>query len=339
MSNDLKGSYLTHSNYIRAFGKLVFDPIAIRRRNMYFYLYDRIHNSNVLPAPNRNRLDLNQVRSSLHVAWGTETLLLMSKLVIEEEELLRLSNNWSSIQTYYVLYHCTQALYVAKGQTRPLSHPRTQNIFFDLWGGRPIFLEPWSLTYGVDGVGNAPLDLEVDVSVQPWTACEGENLWNLAAKALMTTRRHSLHEKLYEHRKRKKRQSRKSWLEEENARVCAGKHVRKEPTFRLPRLNQEEKNQVENKLRPFTIMDYLYRLRIKTNYEDSNMFTDGPDDEVSSISVRNALCTIAGGALFLHELSIRSLVGKSKFIRWAQNWTKKNLPTDAGGLAKRLDYF
>ncbi len=86
-------------------------------------------------------------------------------------------------------------------------------------------------------------------------------------------------------------------------------------------------------------MDYLYRLRIKTNYEDSNMFTDGPDDKGSSISVRNALCIIAGGTLFLHELSISNLVGKPTFIRWAQNWAEKNLPADAGGLAKRLKYF
>jgi len=50
----------------------------------------------------------------------------------------------------------------------------------------------------------------------------------------------------------------------------------------LSRLTDQEKGQLVTKVRPHSMMDYLYRLRIKTNYLDSAMFTDGPSDNLSS---------------------------------------------------------
>ena len=92
-------------------------------------------------------------------------------------------------------------------------------------------------------------------------------------------------------------------------------------------------------MRPFTFMNYLYRLRLKTNYEDSNMFTDGPDDERASRYVRNALCCIASGTLLLYELIIRSLVGADTFDGWVDAWILHNLPEGyEGGLIARKPF-
>jgi len=339
MSDNPTGSFRTHANYIGAFSQLVFENIPFKQVDMYLHLRNRIQSSDALPRKVVTPVEYNQVRHCLHAAWGTEALLRMSERVVTEEELLRLSNNWSSIQAYYVLYHCTQALHVAKGNTRPSSHSSTQNIFYNLWGSRSILLEPWSLCYGFNGHKNSPPEIQVDVKVNSWTNCVGENVWNLACKALMTTRRDTLSKKKRELREEKKRDKRRVWERTEERRIKEGHSQRKRPNFTLPNLTKEEKVTLDSKLRNFTLIDYLYRLRLKTNYEDSIMFTDGPEDDYSSSNVRSSLCQIASGSLFLHELAVMSIVGRTKFINWAQQWIDRNLPRGADGLRKRFSYF
>lgn len=340
MLSNPKESFRTHSNYIQAFSLLVHNPLTSPQRNLFSYLRAQIQAGVALPQPSTATIDLEQVRLSLNAAWGTDALLSMTSRIIDEEELLRLSNNWSTIQTYYIFYHCTQALHVAKGHPRPENHPCTQNLFYDYWAARQIRLPPWSLAYGTDGAKNAPPGIVPDVSVHVWAACEGNNIWNLSFKALMTTRRESLREKRHEQRELKKREQRRIWRRREDDRRSRGMRPRPEPTFCLPRLTAIEKRQVDTRLRPFTMMDYLYRVRIKTNYEDSNMFSDGPEYPGSSRLVRNALCTISRATLFLHELAIFNLVGRDTFLIWADDWIRRNLPQNLNyGLAARRRYI
>ena len=307
---------------------------------MYACLKDRILQSNALSPAHNTNIDLAQVRSRLHAAWGAEALLLMTKRIVNEEELLRLSNNWSCIQVYYIFYHCTQALHVAKGHPRPESHPRTQNTFYDYWAGRSVILPPWSLAYGRAGTINTPPMIIPDISIHTWTACVGSNIWSLASKALMTTRREVLEEKYREKRELKRRQNRQAWIQEENDRLSRGKRARRQPPFRLPNLTNNEKELINRSLRSYTIMDYLYRLRIKTNYEDSNMFSDGPEDNNSSRFIRDALCRISNGTLFLHELAIRNLVGRDTFLTWIDEWIQRNMPQNTTqGLRLRRSYL
>lgn len=338
MPRNPKGSFRAHSNYIRAFCSLVYYPVPSIRQSLYDFLATRIRQENALWNRSNIRIDIDKVRSSLHSAWGTEALLLMTGRIIDEEELLRLSNNWSAIQAYYVFYHCTQALHIAKGHSRPESHHTTQNIFFDYWGARPIYLPPWSLVFGVYGAQNTPPGFVADLSVHPWSSSEGSNTWNLALKALMTTRRERFEEKCREKRKLKKSQRRQTWRRQESSRLVLGRMPRQEPAFSMPILSTEEKARIDSELRPSTVMDYLYRIRLRTNYEDSNMFTDGPDDEYSSRHVRNAFCRLSSGTLFLHELAIRELVRRDTFLVWVDQWIQRNSSqnTRVGLSARRI---
>ena len=78
---------------------------------------------------------------------------------------------------------------MALGQKRPESHPKTQNIFCDQWAKRSRKLEPWTLAYGCNGTVNAPANINIDIDIHPWTYLDVDNIWSIAAKALMTTRR------------------------------------------------------------------------------------------------------------------------------------------------------
>jgi len=81
---------------------------------------------------------------------------------------------------------------------------------------------------------------------------------------------------------------------------------------------------LDSKLREYSMLDYLYRLRIKANYEDAGMFTDGPDDDEVSKSVHADLVNIAAAAMLVHELHIRQLVGATVMKRWLEEWVKAN---------------
>lgn len=279
---------------------------------------------------------MDQARTCLQSAWGTEALLLMSGSVFREEEAIRLSNNWSAIQTYYVLYHCAQALHVAQGHPRPDSHPKTQNAFHNQWATHPGLLHPWTFACGSAGPVNLPPDVDIDFNIHPWRACEGDNIWSLYAKALMTTRREDLLGKNRTARERKKQALRRSWEAEEARRLTQGRKPRKQPLYPLPQLTSDEKRRIDDSTRAFTLIDYVYRLRIKTNYEDSNMFTDGPEDGYQSAIVRTAFCNIASSTLFLYENAMKAIVGRPRLMEWAVSWAERNLPSGSAlGIAGR----
>ena len=170
----------------------------------------------------------------MHNVWGTEFLMLMSKLYITDDEPIRLANNWSCIQAYYVLYHCTQALLIANGQTRPDNHTATQNAFCNLWAERNLALPPWSLAFGNEGAINVPNGIIIDDNVHPWSSSYGTQAWSIAAKSLQTTRSEALMEKMRQKREEKQRAEKRHWKEKEAERIAAGKKPRRQSNFDRP---------------------------------------------------------------------------------------------------------
>lgn len=186
---------------------------------------------------------------------------------------------------------------------------------------------------------NTPNNVHIDTTVHPWESCDGDNAWNIAVKSLMTTRREAVADARKRVRDKKLRERGKKWQEEERIRMEQKRRPRTQPTFPLPQLTDDERAAAEHGVRPFTVMDYLFRLRLKTNYEDSNMFADGPENERESRIVRDAICRIAGGTLLLYEIVVRSTVGASSFDQWVRDWIARNLPEKYdGGIVARVQF-
>lgn len=336
-------TFRTHHNYLRAFAMLCTTPyqsgvslLFVKLEKQLAGLAPAIVSSPSMTPPPQAKPDLAQTRISILNAWGTEMLLAFGGQLASEEELLRLMNNWAVVQAYYVTYHAVQALLSARGQLRPESHPKTQAQFATLWTDRQLNLPPWSLGAAYRGWKNTGART-IDDSINPWSSCSAKNCWNLAAKALRTTRDDAVAERLSDARERKRGANRKAWREEEVARAAAGRKPRKEPLWPKPQLKTPEKQVVESRVRTFTLLDYLYRLRIKTNYEDAGMFIDGPTDTVSSQQVHTDLSAIASCTLLLHELHIAHIVGKQRFLSWADGWLGPHARGQQLGLALRRD--
>lgn len=340
MAESPVNSLKTHSNYIRAFASLVCSDIQPIPNQIYHHISDRILQSGCLPSAPMKKANNTGVLSSLKNAWGTELLIDMGKLYVNEPELCKLSNNWNVVQLYYVLYHVTQAVVLAKGFPRPIRHSKIQNHFFDLWAGRNKCLEPWTLSFDSQGARNIPSHINVDDTKHQWTYCSPDNAWNLACKALKTTRNEKLEESrknAREEKRRAKRKLRSQKLANQNVKIRGNKIL---PIIPLPRLTPDEKLAINKNALPTTMIDYFWRLRIKTNYKDSAMFTDGCIDNNLALQIRNDLSILASSTLLLAELTIGNLLGSNTFNNWINDWADTNVPSNViSGIRHRLTLY
>jgi hypothetical protein len=224
------------------------------------------------------------------------------------------------------LRRLTGALHVATGQPRPESHPTTQRIFENLWCERILDLAPWSLAAAHGGYRNGPRGRAIDETVHSWSRCPDDSAWDLAAKALRTTRDDELPHALRRRREQKRKTTLAQWRTEEAARLSSGRRPRKEPMIALPHLTAAERLDAAARLRPYMLMDYLWRLRVKTNYEDATMFTDGPQDEISSGAVHRDLVSIADATMVVFELHLRQMLGAPTLRRLMDDWITRNDP-------------
>jgi len=323
-------SFRTHKNYLEAFSLLagfksytsldaedaVFRKIASRAREL-------------APQPDKKALDLKVVRGCLANAWSTELLMSLTSELAAEDEFVRITNNWSAVQAYYVAYHAIQALCVAKGMTRPDTHPKTLKQYNSFWLSKTVDFAPWTVSHTDKGfVAALPDGISIDKDISPWTICDYQSSWSLVAKALKTTRDDAVRQATKKARDTKAAKRRREWQEQEDLRLKQGKKPRKQPAglSTKPTLDADEKDAIDQGVRPHSIVDYLYRLRIRSNYEDSTMFLDGPETKGVSAHVRNNLRQLASSILLIHEKHIESLVGTDVMGDWVSDWISKNVP-------------
>lgn len=244
---------------------------------------------------------------------------------------------------YYVGYSSVQALVVASGQPRPASHPKTQDQAITLWSNRQSGVAPFSFAAKAGAVSNRDPQAylhgpgrDIDVNLHGWTACDSTNCWDIAALALRTTRQDAVNAKLAEARGRKVKQKRKDWQATENARLAKGKPPKTMPNFKTAQLSPAEKAACEQNIRAYGWLDYLYRLRIKANYEEARMFTEGPDDEHTSAIVARNMIRFATAVMIAHEARIARTIGKTAFLDLARAWAATNSPPATMGIGLRL---
>lgn len=326
MVESVDGRFRTHNHYVEAFcwlaGKTLLRSnttalVAVEQKAQGAGLRDKAPGS----------IDYDQVHKSLRNAWSTEILLaLPGEWAKDEDEFIRLSNTWGVVQSYYVGYHVTQALIVAKGRPRPTTHPKTQQQYVSLWADRPLDCPPWTLGACHESWRNKPSGVTIDPAVHPWTSCSDANCWSIAGKALRTTRDEGVRKAIDDERESGLRRRKKAWQTEEEDRLASGGKPRRPPTFRRPQLSALEKTTCDRRVRTYSMLDYLYRLRIGANYDDAAIFTDGPDNDYESYLLHKRISFLAAGIALMAELRIRALVGTGRFNRWADDFVKTNIP-------------
>ena len=236
---------------------------------------------------------------------------------------------------------------VAEGKARPEAHEPTMRGFVDLWVTRSIQLPPWTFAQcfastklaDADGFLGGP-GRPLDMSVHPWSAWGAGACWDIAAKALHSTCQHHIEDQHRKARARKQGDRRKAWKLEEQQRLAAKRKARVEPGWwsSKPQLTAAEKADATARVRPITVMDYLWRLRIKANYEDLGMFSDGPETDMVAARFAADLVALTAASLLVHELRLRHLLGRQALLTAADNWLRHHRKPGAG-LALRRDFL
>jgi hypothetical protein len=241
------------------------------------------------------------------------------------------------VQAYYTAYHVTQALIVAKGNKRPTTHPQTQRQYANLWVDRPLDLPPWTFGIASSGLKNLPAGVTIDRTVHQWTTCNKCNCWSLSAKLLKTTRDQAVKKSMDSKRDEGRRERKREWEAQEAQRLLDGKKARAAKTFARPQLTSIERQACDKDIRTYTILDYLYRLRVGANYDDAGVIVDGPETEADSYLLHKRLNYLTAGLALISEMRIRDLVGATQFRKWSDDFVTNNIPSGYTlGIKERL---
>jgi hypothetical protein len=345
--SELSASFLAHANYLRAFTHLAgFSPL--RRRPVAMQEIAQKLRTQLATTPDVAAGSAAPQRpvviACLNRAWGTELLMTMTRRYASEEELIRVGNSWSAVQAYYASYSATQALLVALGQRRPTSHEVTQKRAVDLWITRSLDVPPWTFGRGSptatatdpQGYRHGP-GRSLNETMHQWSTCDAHTCWDIAALALRHTRGRALDDALAHRRQRKLAEKKRTFRTSQEIRRLHGKRPLTEPTWPArTTLTRVERAEEEERLRIFTTLDYMYRLRIKANYEDARMFTEGPSASPQSAAVARDLIDLTAATLLIHELRISAFLGRKWFVGEVDRWLAANAPPGAAeGLVAR----
>ena len=336
-------SFRTHAGYLRSFRILAVGRFR-SRESLLYDLVDRAmkaYDGHIRST--RVSVDEATVRGCLHRAWGTETILCTTAELSPHADLTRLALAWGAVQTYYACYGVSQACLVAEGKPRSEQHNTTQNQVVSLWSERAFSLAPWSLAAVEPGTRNACTSgflngpgRPLDMSLHGWASLGPGQEWDRAGKALRTTREDRVVDAIQRARENKQKERTKAWKAEEASRLASAKRPRKMPEMQLPKLTPIEKASVRSSVRPFTIIDYLYRLRIKANYVDDDLFSQGPEDDSDAVSFAGTMQEIVAATLLVHELRLGKLLGPKWVLDMVDSWLAANSATLAAhGLAAR----
>jgi hypothetical protein len=344
--SDYKGSFHTHRQYLSALTSTIRQhyggrALFIAPNKVSIGLVAAFRETQPKLGLQQRQVDETALRRVLMSAWGTEFMLWSSGQMasVEEQESLALANQWGVVQAYYACAYAAQALAIAKGNPRPDSHPKTQNLFVQMWVDSYRMFPPWSLAVDSSGILNVPPGIVID-KVHPWAGIDGQTCWSLDALVLSTTRRQVLDERIARKRLELQAAKRRAFRTEQAARSSAGRRVLKEREFAKPRLTGEDRRSLDRGMRATSVLDYLYRLRIRSHYDDPAVFFEGPEDASDAAALHRDLKSLISWTLLLHELLVIELAGKNTFQRTVDSWFKNPVAASAGfGLRRRLDWL
>ncbi|MFF9119009.1 hypothetical protein ACF09Y_26025 [Streptomyces massasporeus] len=335
-------SFRTHASYIRAFRELALGESTLSLEDAVAGLHASATPFLFTPDGAARACDRGQLMACLRRAWATARLLEHTHALAEDSEIIRLANSWGAVQTYYVLYGAAQALMVAEGGTRPQSHEPTKRRYVDLWTSRSLQIAPWTLAATSpgsrladgDGILGGP-GRALDFDLHPWVAWQGEQAWDIAAKALRSTRQLLVDDRLANKRREKLAAKKKQWRVDQEVRMASGRKPAVEP--KTVRLTVAEREAATSAVRPATMADYLYRLRVKANYEDVTVFSDGPSSDHEATEVGADLVALASATLLVHELRIAAIIGMNDLVKAMDAVLLHASGGSTGGLAYRRD--
>lgn len=258
----------------------------------------------------RPPFDSKTIRRYLIIAWNTEYLLELNNF--SEIDIVKISNQWRPIQAYYSIYSAGEAVsYVIDGSLVE-SHNKCiakLNSFFV----ERVRIRPFCLCYtGSTRRGIVSKNIPAGVAPVNNLSRIKSTPVNLIATCVRAEHRNRIDE--FEPKKLTKVQRKKG---------------------------QKKRLKLDYDPGYTTMLNFLYRLRIKSNYKDAEIFiSDSPDEYIKKFS--KDLTSIVNVTLLLFEIIIIRRWGTENFARLAQSYLKSfnyNKQGSGSPLERRLQIY
>jgi hypothetical protein len=197
---------------------------------------------------------------------GMFTLLAMREFPVgAHPDLAPFANFWLPVQAYYAVHGVGLATLAAIGQPSPKEHTGFRSAFsvalvryFPYPIGLTCYGGPEVNDFGYSGVGLFATDVREQSNLA--VPCL-KNAETLVGKSLCTTRERLLDDKLDQARRQK---------------VTKGRRKRA--------LRMEEKRAIINRVPATSVCDFLYRMRVRANYDDPEMYLTSRDFTDQAVS-------------------------------------------------------
>jgi hypothetical protein len=243
------------------------------------------------------------LKNHLFCAWTAEFLITLHQAYMPAEQLVRLSNNWSVVQLYYVAHHFVQALRVAAGQSVLDSHAEVHKAF----------RLQWQLTEG-GGAGTLSEGL-----LRSWLASyrpakgTGQHQFHVGREALDLGPQAISHLAPFDPLDA-------TYLLGECLKSTCGQAIQYQP-----------KAQRDAHKGMYTMLDYLYKFRCRRNYGDNISFVRGPMRAEESREVQDDFIYLAGASALLYETRLMGLSHpqtreplREEVQKWMRQWLEMN---------------
>lgn len=266
-----------------------------------------------------NRLD--DVRKYLFNSWNTERLLNAPYELKSDGFFIKYANHWSPVLGYYSIFLCFQALFLAMGEDLVLEHRNFLNKISVLIKKKKLpFKQPWNLLCtGCCSCDQEEFNFKVNKSdIKSLNLLADPRYFDSAAffgKLLCTTREKEEEYKI------------KRWKKE-------GKIKRKDGKPKKV-YSKEETLLACKDLGATSLFNFLYRLRIRSNYEDADIFFLGGRDEDDTKKYFDSLLLVTDDTLFFVESLLLEVVGKSQFSLFIESFENYTKPYTSGILKRK----
>jgi len=240
--------------------------------------------------------DKHWVEKWLKLSWNTEFLLNQNT---EDAEIVRFNNHWSPILCYFSIYSCLEAFVYLLDENKANGHNKAlkKGINYFVKSG----MSPWDFAFkgarGKNGKEHKPFNFPRDIIFPNCLERVGVEPIQMIGTCLKA-----------EHYKR------------------------------IDKLYKKSSGKYKYEFDPdFTgIFHFLYRLRLRSNYEGLDLFvSDASDEDIKKFS--DSLCHISFWSLMYMELFIIRKCGLKFFLKVANDYIKLN--SNAGDIHYRCDLY
>lgn len=289
-------SFRTYKNYLKSIEVIIENYYG---PNLFQNLKTALQNKKILTNAKQAEIDKNKIKKLLFNSWYSKIILHLPNLF--DSSLKFYSNHWAPVQAYYSIYLSLRALIEARGINCREDHTTTLALIASWIKNDGIFISPWNVyckgcveykNHKFYGLPDGYTPLETSTLTNP----SNENIWNFYCLMLKTTRERILNKRKMEWKR---------------------KHNRK-------RMLKSEIFSLDKDIHPTTIFDSMFRLRIRSNYEDADAFMMGTQTSQDASSYHKALTRITSSTLFVIETYILQLLGIASYKAILDEFKKRD---------------